>query len=307
MTTTTPATPLTPTTVDRVSFDSSGVTLTGNLYRPQADQVGALPAVVVTGTWTSIKEQMADRYAQELAARGYAALSFDFTGYGESEGHPRNYESPQLKARDIHAAITYLTQHPDLDADRVAALGVCASAGYTAVNATTDPRVRALALVAPWLHNAQLVREIYGGDQGVAERMTAGQAAQARYQDTGQVDYVPAVSANDPLAAMPFSIDFYENPNRGALPQWPNKFAVMAWPGWLAFDPIATAPLLSIPTLVVHSEDAAIPQGAHQFINALQAPHQELWTDGTQFDFYDQRAQVELAVTSAAQHFRHLG
>ncbi|MFC7584499.1 hypothetical protein ACFQYP_12715 [Nonomuraea antimicrobica] len=38
----------------------------------------------MAGTWTSVKELMADRYARRLAQRGYAALSFDFTGFGES-------------------------------------------------------------------------------------------------------------------------------------------------------------------------------------------------------------------------------
>jgi alpha/beta superfamily hydrolase len=36
---------------------------------------------------------MADRYARELAARGFAALSFDFTGFGASDGEPRDLES----------------------------------------------------------------------------------------------------------------------------------------------------------------------------------------------------------------------
>ncbi|MEU0406067.1 lysophospholipase, partial [Streptomyces sp. NPDC006197] len=60
----------------KVTFDSDGVTLTGNLYLPESvDTPGPLPGIVVAGTWTSVKELMADRYAERLAARGYAALS----------------------------------------------------------------------------------------------------------------------------------------------------------------------------------------------------------------------------------------
>lgn len=296
------------TAIERVTFDSNGVTLVGNLYHPTDSEPDApLPGIVVTGTWTSVKEQMANRYAQALAARGFAALSFDFTGYGDSAGQPRDYESPELKLRDIHAAVTYLTSRPDVNPDWIGALGVCASAGYTAVNAAHDPRVRALALIAPWLHNTDLVRDLYGGEAGVAERIRAGEQAREKYDATGQVDYVPAVSTDNPLAAMPFDIDFYQNPARGAITQWPNRFAAMAWPGWLTFDPISVAPQLSAPTLIVHSENAAIPAGTHQFIDALTVRKAVQWTDNTQFDFYDQPATVNRATEAAAKHFnKHL-
>jgi pimeloyl-ACP methyl ester carboxylesterase len=61
-------------------------------------------------------------------------------------------------------------------------------------------------------------------------------------------------------AAMLMAIDFYRDPARGAVAGWPNRFAVMAWPEWLRFDPIAMAPRIRVPTLIVHSEDAAIPE-----------------------------------------------
>jgi uncharacterized protein len=74
-------------TVERVGFTGDRAHLIGNLFLPAGrDESLALPAVGVTGTWTSVKEQMADRYAAKIAARGVAALSFDFTGFGMSGG-----------------------------------------------------------------------------------------------------------------------------------------------------------------------------------------------------------------------------
>jgi fermentation-respiration switch protein FrsA (DUF1100 family) len=287
---------------EQVRFDSAGTDLRGTLHLP-ADMSGPLPAVVVTGTWTSIKQQMADRYAAALASRGFAALSFDFAGFGDSAGDPRDVEDPQAKVRDIRAAVDFVTTHPTVDQGRVHALGVCASAGYTAVNAAADSRVRSLALVAPWLHDSELVTDIYGGADGVATRVAAGEHARERYETTGDVAYVPAVSATNPDAAMPFDIDFYLNPARGGIPAWPNRFAVMSWPLWLRFDPIAAAPHVTQPVLVIHSEDGAIPDGARRFLAALPHPGRAIWTDGTQFDFYDNPAHVTLAADAAAAHF----
>jgi fermentation-respiration switch protein FrsA (DUF1100 family) len=287
--------------MNKVTFESDGVTLTGNLFLP--DDVDRAPGVVVAGTWTSVKELMADRYAQRLAERGCAALSFDFTGFGESEGEPRDVETPARKVRDIHHAVGFLAGHPAVDGQRLGALGICAAAMYMAANAAVDPRVGSLALVAPWLHNAEICAAAYGGADVVAEKIKIGREARARYEETGEIDYVPVVSATDPRAAMPYDIDFYLNPQRGGIPAWPNRFALMAWEDWLTYDAIALAPRITQPTVLVHSADAAIPDGARRFHTGLAGPKDILWSEGTQFDFYDQEPQVTLAADTVAAHF----
>jgi len=291
---------------ERVTFAGETAELAGHLFLPDSagtDAAAQVAGVVVAGTWTSVKEQMADRYAEQLARRGFAALSFDFTGYGESKGAPRDYESPELKVRDLRAAADFLTGHPVVSEGRLGALGVCAGAMYVSAFATEDSRVGSLALVAPWLHDRRLCEENYGGAEGIEAKKTAAAEARRRYEETGEVAYVPVVSGSDPDAAMPFDIDFYLNPERGGIPQWPNRFAVMAWPGWLDFDAIALAPKVTAPALLVHSEDAAIPDGARRFHDGLAGPSQFLWTEGVQFDFYDQSPQVGFAADAAAEHF----
>lgn len=102
------------------TFTSGDAELQGELFVPaDADGSARLPGVVVSGTWTSVRQQMADRYARAMAERGFAALSFDFAGYGASSGEPRDFESPALKARDLHAAVTYLAAQPQVDAERI--------------------------------------------------------------------------------------------------------------------------------------------------------------------------------------------
>ncbi|MBE8476154.1 alpha/beta hydrolase [Streptomyces justiciae] len=289
------------TTQHKVTFSGRGNTLTGNLFLP--DGGDPAPGVVVAGTWTSVKELMADRYAERLANRGFAALSFDFTGFGESQGEPRDVEDPARKVRDIHDAVTFLAGHPAVDADRLGALGICAAAMYMADNTAHDPRIGSLALVAPWLHDAAICEAAYGGADAVAQKIKTAREARDRFTRTGEIDYVPVVSASDERAAMPYDIDFYLNPARGGIPEWPNRFAVMAWEDWLTYDSLVLAPRITRPTLLVHSEDAAIPDGARRFHAGLAGPRDILWTQGTQFDFYDQEPQVTLAADTVAAHF----
>jgi hypothetical protein len=89
------------------------------------------------------------------------------------------------------------------------------------------------------------------------------------------------------------------------IPAWRNQADVALWEGWLGFDGTAPAPRLAQPTVVVHSEAAAIPQGAHPFFARLAAAEKaERWLDGvTQFDVYDRGAPVRDASDAVAAHF----
>ncbi|MEO0909834.1 MAG: alpha/beta hydrolase, partial [Pseudomonadota bacterium] len=98
-----------------VEFESNGNLLKGILFLP-ANSDNPLPAVIVTGAWTTVKEQMPGTYARELAARGFVSLAFDFTGWGKSEGSPRYVEDPVVKTTDIHAAAEYLATLDEVDA-----------------------------------------------------------------------------------------------------------------------------------------------------------------------------------------------
>jgi pimeloyl-ACP methyl ester carboxylesterase len=147
-----------------------------------------------------------------------------------------------------------------------------------------------------------LVATIYGGQDGVAQRMAAGRKARSRYEETDEVEYVPAASDSDPSAAMYGAFDYYLDPGRGNIPEWANRYAVMAWPEWLTFDPVPVAERITVPTLLVHSEDAAIPEGVRRFHAGLTGPKELVWLTGTQFDFYDQEPNVTAAISHVIRH-----
>ncbi|MFL9451772.1 MULTISPECIES: alpha/beta hydrolase [Nostocales] len=293
--------------VNRVTFQSEGETLVGNLYLPASYKAGdKLPAAIVAGSWTTVKEQMPSIYARKLAEQGFAALAFDFRTFGESGGKIRSFESPTAKIVDIKNAVSFLQTVDAVDRNRIAGLGVCASAGYMAVATATDSRIKSFVAVAPWIHDAAIVNTIYGGEKAVREKIKIAQAARTKLQQTGQVDYVPAASATNGAAAMYGNIDYYLNPKRGAIPQWANKFAVMSWAEWLTFSAMPQAKQIKVPTLFIHSEKAAIPDGARRFFAAIPGNNKNMvWFPETQqFDFYDREATINQAVALTVKQLR---
>ena len=299
-------------TVEKVNFKSEGSTLVGNLYYPTNYEEGKkYSALVVSGSWTTVKEQMAGLYAQRLADQGFITLAFDFRNFGESEGEPRFYESPSLKKTDVQSAVTFLTGLNEVDDSKIGAFGVCAGAMYTLMAASEDSRIKSVVTTASWLHDAEAVKLFYGGEEGVNAKVQAARDAKKKYEETGEVIYIPAISTEDESAAMYGPYDYYLNPDRGAIAQWSNdKFAVMSWEDWLTADPMPTADQITVPTLMIHSDGAVLPQYTKNYFERIATENKELhWMDTElespfhQFNYYDQESEVTESVTKASDWF----
>jgi fermentation-respiration switch protein FrsA (DUF1100 family) len=112
----------------RITFTSEGVELVGDLRLPAAEagaEAGGgggaqpgWPAIVLTGPFTGVKEQVTGSYAELLSAAGFATLAFDHRGFGESGGR-RQHEDSQGKLADLRAAVSALAAPAEADPGRI--------------------------------------------------------------------------------------------------------------------------------------------------------------------------------------------
>lgn len=119
-----------------------GIRLAGDLYLPENAE-GKLAAVAVAGPFGAVKEQAAGLYANELAARGFAALAFDPSFIGESGGEARNVASPDINTEDFCAAVDYLSTRGFIDPEKIGILGICGFGGMALNAAAMDTRIKA--------------------------------------------------------------------------------------------------------------------------------------------------------------------
>ena len=285
-------------------FPAAGASLVGRVYRNVNDLVTPQPAVVVTGSWLTVKEQMPRTYALRLADQGITALTFDFTGFGQSGGAPRQLELPARKIADITAAADFLSTMSFVKGAGVGHVGVCASAQYALAAIARGARIRSFASIAGWYHDATSVAPFYGGAEGTGLRLARANRALETWATSGDVVMVPAYRPSDDRAGMFFDLDYYANPRRGAVPEWKNEMAEMSWLFWLTFDGVRSAGEVSVPTVMVHGDGCVLPEHAKAVHAALRGPKQLEWTEGSQIDFYDQEPQVIKAAAIASQHFR---
>lgn len=119
-----------------------GITLAADLYVPK-DADGKLPAIAVSGPFGAVKEQCSGLYAQTMAERGFLTIAFDPSFTGESGGKPRYMASPDINTEDFQVAVDFLSNHEQVDAERIGIIGICGWGGMALNAAALDTRIKA--------------------------------------------------------------------------------------------------------------------------------------------------------------------
>ncbi len=213
-------------TQQKVTFKNQyQMEVTGNLFMPKdRDKNAKYPAIVVGHPMGAVKEQSSNLYAQKLAEQGFVTLAIDLSFWGESEGKPRNAVAPDIYAEDFSAAVDYLGTRPDIDRNRIGALGICGSGSFVISAAKIDPRMRAIATVSMYDMGA-VNRHALNHSLTLAQRKDIiEQAAQQRYSEFtgGEIRYtsgtVHKIDADTPPVAKEF-YDFYRTPRGEFTPK----------------------------------------------------------------------------------------
>ncbi|MBI2912332.1 MAG: alpha/beta hydrolase [Chloroflexi bacterium] len=122
-----------------VHFYSDGLKLAGVLFLPATP--GPHAGVVLCHGFTGVKELILPDYARRFVDAGFAALTFDYRGFGESEG-PRWRLIPGEQVIDIRNAITFLQCQPEVDAQKIGLWGTSYGGAHVPYVAGIDERVK---------------------------------------------------------------------------------------------------------------------------------------------------------------------
>lgn len=126
-----------------VHFYSDELKLAGELFTPRsASPETGYPTVVVCHGFGGIKKFFVGDIARALTAQGFVTLTFDYRGFGESEGR-RNRLMPLEQVADVVAAAAWLSARPEVDAHRIAAYGTSFGGGIVIEAAAQDERIKA--------------------------------------------------------------------------------------------------------------------------------------------------------------------
>lgn len=131
-----------------IIFDCEGDRLIGIATIPDTPIETGVVIVVGGPQYRAGSHRQFTLLARELANSGIASFRFDYRGMGDSEGDRRSFEFIEA---DIHASIsTFCGAIPEVS--KIVLWGLCDAASAVLMYGHTDPRVRGLILLNPWVH-----------------------------------------------------------------------------------------------------------------------------------------------------------
>ncbi|MFI7586345.1 alpha/beta hydrolase [Spongisporangium articulatum] len=131
------------------SFLSEGISCAATVYRP-ADADGApRPVIVMAHGFGAVQALRLPAYAERFAAAGYVVVTFDYRGFGDSDGTPRQLLDVSMQHQDWAAALAFARTLEGVDPSRVVAWGTSFAGGHVITLAGRGERLAAIIAQVP--------------------------------------------------------------------------------------------------------------------------------------------------------------
>lgn len=239
-----------------VSFYSEGTKIDGDLFLPDGISPGEMRAgIVLCHGYTGVKDLYLPDNARVLNEAGYVVLTFDYKGWGKSEG-PRSRLAPMSRVADVQAALTFLGLQPEVDENRLGIYGTSYGGATVVWTAAIDKRVKCTVSCVGIGHGERWMRSVRRPDEwhDMLERSKKDRehrvlTGQSELADRGEILLPDRQSAALAAAARK------SNPNAiNTLPLEYIDETLQFHPEWVV-DKIAPRPVLFITT----DDDRLVP------------------------------------------------
>jgi uncharacterized protein len=246
-----------------VTFYSEGVRLAGDLFLPDGLGRGEKRAgIVLCHGYTGVRNLYLPDIARILTGAGYVVLTFDYKGWGDSDGPPARL-APYSRVADVQAALSFLAAQDEADPDRLGIYGTSYGGATVVFVAAVDPRVKCVVSVVGVANGARWMRSVRRPDEyfdllerGARDRTNRALTGQSEFVGRSEILLPDRQSAELATAA--------RREVSGAIDQIPLEFVddTLGFnPEWIV-DRIAPRPVLFITSdndrLVPPEESAAL-------------------------------------------------
>jgi hypothetical protein len=232
-----------------VSFYSEGTRLSADLFVPRGlshDEKRA--GIVLCHGYTGVRNLYLPDIAAILNAAGYVVLTFDYKGWGDSDG-PKTRLAPYGRVADSQAALTFLGAQSMVDANRLGLYGTSYGGATVVWTAAVDQRVKCVVSVVGIGNGRRWMRSVRRPDE-FADLLELSAADRLRRALTGASEFVDRGSVLLPDRQSAELAAAQRQGNPGAVSEIPLEFiddTLEFNPEWVV-DRIAPRPVLFITT-----------------------------------------------------------
>ena len=217
-----------------VEFYSEGFKLCGDIYTPAGLAPGEKrAAVLLCHGYTGVKDLYLPDNAEALNQAGYVAMTFDYKGWGESEGS-RSRLAPYSRVMDVQAAMTFLGLQPEVDSQRIGLYGTSYGGATVSWVGAVDHRAKCIVSVvgighgARWMSRVRRVDEWFDlqerSQRDREKRATTGESEQVERSeillpDRQSAELAAAARRNNPAAVGTIPLEYVDD-TVGFNPEW---------------------------------------------------------------------------------------
>ncbi len=217
-----------------VEFYSEGFKLVGDIYVPDGLPSGEQrAAVLLCHGYTGVKDLYLPDNAKTLNDAGYVVMTFDYKGWGESEG-TRSRLAPYSRVADVQAAMTYLGMQPEADADRIGLYGTSYGGATVSWTGAVDQRAKCIVSVvgighgARWMSRVRRVDEWFDlQERSKEDREKRASTGESEYVDRSKIllpdrqsaELAAAARRNNPAAVGTIPLEYVDD-TIGFNPEW---------------------------------------------------------------------------------------
>lgn len=248
-----------------VNFYSEGTRLSGDLFVPEglgADERRA--GVVLCHGYTGVRNLYLPDTAAALVDVGYVVLTFDYKGWGDSDG-PKSRLSPYGRVIDAQAAVTFLGAQTMVDAERIGLYGTSYGGATVVWTAAVDPRVKTIVSVVGIGDGRRWMRSVRRPDE-FADLLQRSEADRIRRVMTGASEFADRNAVLLPDRQSSELAAAARRGNPGAVGEIPLEYideTLGFHPEWIV-DKIAPRPVL----FITSDDDRLVPPEESQSLFA---------------------------------------
>jgi len=226
-----------------ITFTSKGLRCSGWLYVPDDLKTDAkAPAIVMATGFTGVKEAVLPDFATQFVNAGFMTLVFDYRYFGDSEGEPRSQNFPLELVEDCRNAITWVSDQPEVDSQRIGIWGTSYGGGLVLYVGTYDRRVKAVVSQVPFALSPEQRRAVNPENYDKMSRILLRDRIE-RYK-TGVVNYMKVVAPEGEPCVL-HGKEAYEEYMAMKQPNWRNQVTLESLEKMREFDPAGMVHMIS--------------------------------------------------------------
>lgn len=144
--------------IERTRFLSSDVHCAATLRRPEG--TAPAPAVLMVHGWGGVQDALTVPFYEPFIRLGFAVMTFDYPGWGDSDGELRNDIDPRQRERNVEDALAHLAAQPDIDPTRLVLWGTSFGGGHVVRVASRHPELLGAITQVPMLDGMAAVKAV---------------------------------------------------------------------------------------------------------------------------------------------------